>query len=72
MRVRKILELSIDLSDPVRETQYAIKAVLDTLPNLEDQMSMLHILKQDIESILKGAEAREQSIPESGRIKEDQ
>ncbi|KAF9142796.1 hypothetical protein BGX30_002164 [Mortierella sp. GBA39] len=37
VKVRRILELSVDLADPVRETQLAIRAVLETLRTTEDQ-----------------------------------
>ncbi|WP_433618795.1 hypothetical protein [Paenibacillus cellulositrophicus] len=72
MKVRKILELSVDLADPVRETQLAIRAVLATLQTQEEQVFMLRKIKEDIEIALKGADTHEQSVPDTGRIQEDQ
>ncbi|RED34667.1 hypothetical protein [Paenibacillus sp. VMFN-D1] len=72
MKVRKILELSVDLSDPVRETQLAIRAVLATLQTQEEQVFMLRKIKEDIEIALKGADTHEQPVPDTGRVQEDQ
>ncbi|MGN7167964.1 hypothetical protein ACTHSJ_19060 [Paenibacillus cellulositrophicus] len=72
MKVRRILELSVDLADPVRETQLAIRAVLETLRTTEDQVKMLQTIKDDIDVFLKGAELREQPVREPSRVQENQ
>ncbi|MCE5169420.1 hypothetical protein LQV63_08855 [Paenibacillus profundus] len=56
MRARKILELSVDLADPYRETTLAIRAILDTFRTQEDQVGMLRMLRADIDGLLKGVE----------------
>ncbi|MEK5415075.1 hypothetical protein [Paenibacillus sp. FSL L8-0708] len=72
MRIREILELSVDLADPVRETSLVIRAVLDRLRNPEDQAGMLRVLGADIDSMLKGVERIDKSLYEPGRKSEDQ
>lgn len=71
MRIRKILELSVDLADPVRETQIAIRAVMETLRTQEDQVNMARTIREDIDSFLKGVETREQPLPNARRDEKD-
>ncbi|WP_127539396.1 hypothetical protein [Paenibacillus illinoisensis] len=72
MRIKKVLELSIDVEDIVNEVPQVLKALLDTMPNRDDKLGLLLLLKQDVDHFLKGAETNGQPIREPGREQADQ
>ena len=67
MKVKKVLELSVDVSDIFRESPLVTRAMLETLPTLESQVAFLQAIRQDVDTLLKGAEANGEPLRESGR-----
>ncbi|OPG98613.1 hypothetical protein B2I21_09740 [Chryseobacterium mucoviscidosis] len=67
MRIKKVLELSVDVSDIFRESPLVIRAMLETLPTLESQAAFLRAIRQDVDTLLKGAEANGEPLREPGR-----
>lgn len=72
MKVRKVLELSVDVQDIFRETPLVIRAMLETVPAREGQLALLQAIRTDVDSLLKGAEANGKPLREPGRIEKDQ
>jgi hypothetical protein len=72
LKVKKVLELSIDVNDLFREVPLAIRAMLETLPTLESQVAFLRTIRQDVDTLLKGVEPNGESVREPSRIEKDQ
>lgn len=72
MKIKKVLELSVDVTDIFRECPLVIRAMLDTLPTLESQMSFLRTIQRDVDTLLKGVVTHGEQVRESGRIEKDQ
>ncbi|OWR32692.1 hypothetical protein CDO73_03575 [Saccharibacillus sp. O23] len=72
MKIQKILRMEVDIEDDVvRETSGTIRAILSTLPR-EQQIELLLAVRADVETLLKGVGAFDQSVHESGRSTADQ
>ncbi|MDK8188962.1 hypothetical protein QP794_02535 [Paenibacillus sp. UMB7766-LJ446] len=71
MRVKKVLELSVDVSDIFRESPLVIRAMLETLPTLESQVAFLRTIHQDVENLLKGVVTNGEPVRESGGQQKD-
>ncbi|WP_429352136.1 hypothetical protein [Paenibacillus sp. 4624] len=72
MKVKKVLELSVDITDIFRECPLVIRAMLDTLPTLESQVAFLRTIQTDIDKLLKGVVTNGESVREPGRNEKDQ
>lgn len=72
MKVKEVLELSVDVNDIFREVPLLIRAMLKTLPTLESQVAFLRTIRTDVDSLLKGAESNGEPLREPGRIEKDQ
>ncbi|WP_152532735.1 MULTISPECIES: hypothetical protein [unclassified Paenibacillus] len=72
MRVKKVLELSVDVTDIFRECPLVIRAMLETLPTLDSQVAFLRAIHQDVETLLKGVVTNGEPVRESGGQQKDQ
>ena len=62
MRIKKVLELSVDVTDIFHECPLVLRAMLDTLPTLESQVAFLRAIHQDVDTLLKGVESDGQQV----------
>lgn len=67
MKIKKMLELSVDVQDIFNEVPQVLQALLDTMPNKEGKIALLQLIKQDVDNLLGGAEAHGQPLREPGR-----
>ncbi|WP_339787053.1 hypothetical protein NSQ38_03230 [Paenibacillus sp. FSL R7-0313] len=72
MKIRKVLELSIDVDNVFNDLSHILRALLDTMPNSESKLALLNTIKMDVDHFLKGAETDGQQVHEPSRIKKDQ
>ena len=72
MRIKKVLELSVDVTDIFRECPLVIRAMLETLPTLDSQVAFLRTIQTDVDTLLKGVVTDGQQIRESGGQQKDQ
>jgi len=62
VRIKKVLELSVDVTDIFHECPLVLRAMLDTLPTLESQVAFLRAIHQDVDTLLKGVESDGQQV----------
>lgn len=67
MKIKKVLELSIDVDGMFNELPHILRALLDTMPTLESQVAFLQAIRQDVDTLLKGAEADGQQVRDISR-----
>lgn len=67
MKIKKVLELAIDVDHMFNELPHILRALLDTMPNSESKLALLKTIKMDVDNLLKGAEAHGESLHEPGR-----
>lgn len=67
MKLKKVLELSIDVQDIFNEVPQVLQVLVDTMPNKEGKVALLKLIKQDVDNLLEGAESDGQPLREPGR-----
>lgn len=67
LKIKKVLELSIDVDDMFNELPHILRALLDTMPNSESKLALLKTIKMDVDNLLEGAESDGQPLREPGR-----
>ncbi|PRA08887.1 MULTISPECIES: hypothetical protein [unclassified Paenibacillus] len=67
MKIRKVLELSIDVDNVFNDLPHILRALLDTMPDSESKLALLNTIKMDVDHFLKGAETNGEPLRESGR-----
>lgn len=67
MRIKKVLELSIDVQDIFRECPLVIRAMLGTLPTLDSQVAFLRTIQTDVDTLLKGVKPDGEPLHKPGR-----
>lgn len=72
MKIKKVLELSIDVEDMFNELPQMLRALLDTMPNRESKLALLNAIKMDVDNFLEGAESYGQPLREPSREQADQ
>ncbi|WFR60878.1 hypothetical protein P9222_20325 [Paenibacillus amylolyticus] len=72
MKIKKMLELSIDVDNMFNDLPHLLRALLDTMPNSEAKIALLKSIKMDVDNLLEGAEAHGQPVREPGRKQADQ
>lgn len=72
MKIKKVLELSVDVTDIFRECPLVIRAMLETLPTLDSQVAFLRTIRQDVDTLLKGVVTDGKQVCEPGRNEKDQ
>lgn len=72
MKIKKVLELSVDVNDIFRECPLVIRAMLETLPTLKSQVAFLRTIQTDVDTLLKGVVTNDESLRDTNRIEKDQ
>lgn len=72
LKIKKVLELSVDVTDIFRESPLVIRAMLETLPTLDSQVAFLRTIQTDVDTLLKGVVTDGQQVHEPSRIEKDQ
>ncbi|WP_091014769.1 hypothetical protein [Paenibacillus amylolyticus] len=72
MKIRKVLELSIDVDNVFNDLPHILRALLDTMPDSESKLALLNTIKMDVDHFLKGAETDGKQVRDTGRIEKDQ
>lgn len=72
MKIRKVLELSIDVDNVFNDLPHILRALLDTMPDSESKLALLNTIKMDVDHFLKGVVTDGQQVHEPSRIEKDQ
>lgn len=67
MKIKKVLELSIDVDGMFNELPHILRALLDTMPNSESKLALLKTIKMVVDNLLEGAEAYGQQVRDTSR-----
>lgn len=66
MRIRKVLELSIDVDNVFNDLPHILRALLETMPDSESKLALLNTIKMDVDHFLKGVVPNGEPVRESG------
>lgn len=71
MQAKHLLQLTLDMSNPIEETMQAISAVAGMIAKPEDQRKLLQTIHDETGILLKGADADGEQVRESSREQQD-